>query len=73
MEQVVRCYGPLARKKKIDLKQTGGNEHFKASKTEKVIKEIVKEQTGQENEGMVQMLSHAKQCKHGWSIIIPVL
>ena len=73
VEQVVRCCGPLAGIFFSHLKQTGGDGRFKASKMEKVIKEIVKEQTGQENEGMIQMSSHAKRCKRGRSTIIPVL
>ena len=61
--QAVKCYGTLAGTVFSDVKQTGGHENFEASKLEMAIKEIVKEQTAQENEHMIGTLPHAKGCK----------
>ena len=58
VEQAVRCYGTLSGTMVSDVKQTWGDGRFKASQLEKVIKEIVKGQTGQENECMVGTPPH---------------
>ena len=63
VEQAVRCYGTLAGIVFSDVKQTWGDGRFKASQLEKVIKEIVKEQTGHENERMMGTPPHDKGCK----------
>ena len=46
MLHAIRCHGTLARTFFPDLKQTGSDGCFKASKMEIIIKEIVKEQVG---------------------------
>ena len=53
VEKAIMCYGTLARPVFANVKQLGGDGRFKASKLEKVIKDIIKEQTGQENERMM--------------------
>ena len=63
VEQAVRCYGTFAGTVFSDVKQPGGDGSFKASKLEMAIKEIVKSQTGKENELMIGMPPHAKGCK----------
>ena len=63
MEKVVTCYGTLAGTVFSDVKQTGGDGSFKARKLEMAIKEIVKEQTAEENEHMIGTPPHAKGCK----------
>ena len=63
VEQAVRCYGTLAETVFSDVKQTGADEGFRASKLEKAIKEIVKEQAAQENELMMGTPPHDKGCK----------
>ena len=63
VEKVVKCYGTLVRTVFSDVKQTGGDGRFKATKLEKAIKEIVKEQTGQESEHMMGAPPHHKGCK----------
>ena len=63
VEQAVRCYGTFAGTVFSDVKQPGGDGSFKASKLEMAIKEIVKEQTGQENERMMGTLPNDKGCK----------
>ena len=63
VEQAVRCYGTLAGTVFSDVTQTGGDGSFKASKLEMATKEIVKEQTAQENEHMIGAPRHVKGCK----------
>ena len=63
VEQAVRCYGTLAGTVFSDVKQTDGDESFEASKLENAIKEIVREQTAQENEHMFGTPPNAKGCK----------
>ena len=63
VEQAIRCYGTLAGSVFSDVNQTGGDGSFKASKLERAIKKIVKEQTAQENECMIRVPPHAKGCK----------
>ena len=63
VEQAIMCYGTLAGTVFSDVKQTSGDGSFNASKLEKAIKEIVKQQTGKANESMIGMLPHAKGCK----------
>ena len=46
MLHAIRCHGTLARTFFPDLKQTGSDGCFRASKMEIIIKEIVKEQVG---------------------------
>ena len=63
VEKAVTSYGTLAGAVFSDMKKTWGDGGFKASQLEKVIKEIVKEQTGQENECMMGTLPDDKGCK----------
>ena len=63
VEKAIRCYGTLAGSVFSDVKQTGGDGRFKANKLEKIIKEIVREQTGQENEHMMGTPPRGKECK----------
>ena len=63
VEKAIECYGTLVRTVFSDVKQPGGNGRFKASKLERAIKEIVKEQTGHENEPMMGTPPHHKGCK----------
>ena len=63
VEKAIMCYGTLSRSVFSNVKQIGGDGKFKASKLETVIKGIVKEETGQENERMVGTASHGKGCK----------
>ena len=63
VEQAIKHYGTLAGPVFSDVKQPGGDGRFKAKKLEKVIKEIVKEQTGQEDEHMMGTPPRGKGCK----------
>ena len=63
VEQAVRCYGTISGTLFSDVKQTALDGSVKASELEKGIKEIVKEQTAQENEHMIGTPLHAKGCK----------
>ena len=65
VENAVRCYGTLSGTVFSDMKQAWGDGRFKASQLEKVIKEIVKEQTRKENERM--MPPHDRGCKT-WAV-----
>ena len=63
VQKAVACYGTLATPVFSNVKQIGGDGRFKASNLEEVIKAIVKEQTGQENEHMMGTPPHGKGCK----------
>ena len=63
VEKAIASYGTFAGSVFSNVEQTGGDESFNASKLEKVIKEIVKEQTGQESERMMGTPPHGKGCK----------
>ena len=63
VEQAIKCYGTLAGTVFSDVKQTGGDGSFEASKLARAFKGIVKEQTAQENECMIGVPPHAKGCK----------
>ena len=67
VENAIRCYGTLSGTVFSDVKQPWGDGRFKASQLEKVIKEIVKEQTGQENERMMGTSPHDRGCKT-WAV-----
>ena len=67
VDKAVRCYGTLVGTVFSNMKQTWGDGRFKASQLEKVIKEIVKEQTGQEDERMVGTPPHNRGCKT-WAV-----
>ena len=67
VEQAITCYGTLAGLVFSNMKQSWGDGRFKASQLEKVIKEIVKEQTGQEDERMMGMPPHNRGCKT-WAV-----
>ena len=62
VEKAIRCYGTLA-PVFSDLNRAGGDGWFKESILEKVTREIVREQTGQENERMMGTPPHGKGCK----------
>ena len=62
-EKAANRYGTLVRTVFSDVKHTGGDGRFKATKLERAIKEIVKEQTGQENARMMGTPPHHKGCK----------
>ena len=53
VDDAISSYGTLTRQVFSDVKKVGGDGRFKASMLEKVIKKIVMEQTGQENEHMM--------------------
>ena len=61
--KAITCYGTLAKPVFSNVTQIGGEGRFNASDMEKIIKEIVKDQTGEENERMMGMPSHGKGCK----------
>ena len=63
VEQAIQCYGTISETLFSDVKQTARDGSIKASELEMAIKEIVKEQTAQENEHMIGTPSHAKGCK----------
>ena len=63
VEKAVRCYGTLAGTVFSDVKQDSGDGGFKASQLEKVVKGIVKEHTGQEDEHMIGTPPHDIGCK----------
>jgi len=63
MEMAISCYGTVTRLVFSDMKQIGGDGKFKASKLEQVVKNIVKEQTYEENEPMMGTSPHGKGCK----------
>ena len=62
VDQAISRYGDLTKDVFSDT-QTGGDGKFKASKLEKVIKDIVKAATGQEGERMLGTPPDAKGCK----------
>jgi len=62
LEQTIRSYGNLTGQVFSDM-QTGGDGKFKASKLEKAIKDIVKAETGQEDERMLGTPPDGKGCK----------
>jgi len=62
VEQTISHYGTLAGDVFSD-RQTGGDGKFKASTLEKVIKDIVKAQTEQEDERMMGTSPDGKGCK----------
>ncbi len=63
VEKAIGCYATLVGLVFSDVQQTGGDGRFKESTLDKVTKEIVKEQTGQENETMMGTPPHGKGCK----------
>ena len=63
VKRTIKSYGSLAETVFSDVKQTGGEGRFKASKLEKVIKEIVKEQTDKENDRMIETPPNGRGCK----------
>jgi len=63
VEKAITCYGTLSGPVFFGCKANGGDGRFKASKLEKIIKEIVKEQTGQEHGHMMGTPPHGKGCK----------
>ena len=63
VDKAVRCYGTLVGTVFSGMKQTWGDGRFKASPLEKVIKEILKEQTRQEDEHMMEMPPQDRGCK----------
>ena len=63
VEKAITCYETLAGPIFSNMKQIGGDGRFKASNLEKVIKAMVKEQTGQENDRMMGTPPHGKGCK----------
>src|SRR5882672_8062010 len=62
LEKTISHYGKLTEGFFSD-KQTGGDGKFKASKLEKVIKDIVKAETGQEDERMLGTSLDGIGCK----------
>jgi len=62
LENTISHYANLTEEVFSD-KQTGGDGKFKASKLEKAIKDIVKAETGQEDERMLDTPPDAKGCK----------
>ena len=63
VEKAISCYATLVGLVFSDVQQTGGDRRFRESTLEKLIKEIVKEQMGQENETMMGTPPHGKGCK----------
>ena len=63
VEKTIRRYATFIGPIFSVVKQTGGDGRFEESTLEKLIKQIVKEQTGQENEHMMGMPPHVKGCK----------
>ena len=63
VKNAIACYETLVGPVFSSVTQIGGDGRFDASNLEKVIKEIVKEQTGQENERMMGTPPHGKGCK----------
>ena len=63
VDKAIRCYGILTGTVFSDVKQPWGDGRFKASQLEKVLKEIVKEQTGQESERMMETPPQDSGCK----------
>ena len=62
VEKSISCYGTLTRDLFSDT-QIGGDGKFKSNKLEKVFKDIVKEETGQEDECMLGPTPDGKGCK----------
>jgi len=63
VERAISCYGNLTGVVFSEIKKTGADGKFKASKLEQVVKKIVKEQTNEENEPMMGTSPHGKGCK----------
>ena len=63
VEKAVTCYGTLSPSVFSNVKQTGGDGRFKASKLEKLVMDIVREQTGKEHERMIGTPPCGKGCK----------
>ena len=62
VDKAIRCYGNLTGYV-FSHEQTGQDGKFKASRLEKVIKDVVKAETGQENECMLGTPPDGKGCK----------
>ena len=63
VEKAIMCYAAFIGPIFSNVKQTGGDGRFEETTLEKLIKQIVKEQTGQENEHMMGMPPQGKGCK----------
>jgi hypothetical protein len=61
--EAITRYKTLAQRVFSDPRLIGGNGKFKASKLEQVLKEIVKEKTGQPDELMMDRRLEAQVCK----------
>ena len=62
VDKAIRFYGNLTGDV-FSHKQTGRDGKFQASRLEKVIKDIVKAETGKENERMLDTAPNCKGCK----------
>ena len=62
VEDAIACYGALAKTVFGDVKRFGDGK-FKASNLENAIKDIVKKQTGQEDERMMDSRPNGECCK----------
>ena len=62
VDKAIRFYGNLTGDV-FSLKQTGRDGKFQASRLEKVLKDIVKAETGQEDERMLGTALEGKGCK----------
>ena len=63
VDDAIKSYGALAGRVFSDVNVVGGDGKFKTSKMETVIKEIVKEQTGHEDEPMMAAPPQGEGCK----------
>ena len=63
VDMAIHCYGHLTGEVFSVHKQTGRDGKFKASRLEKVIKDIVKTKTGQEDECMLGTPPDGSGCK----------
>jgi len=62
VDKAIRCYGSLTGDV-FSHEQTGQDGKFNASRLEKVIKDIVKAETGQADERMLGTAPDGKGCK----------
>ena len=63
VDAAIGSYGTFARRVFAEVEAEGAGGRFSASKMEQVIKEIVVERTGQENERMMGAPPHGKGCR----------
>jgi hypothetical protein len=63
MTEAITHYGTLAHRVFSDVRLIGGDGKFKASKLEKVIKEIVKKKAGHPDELMMDPRLEGEACK----------